>query len=106
MSEPRRVVITGIGAITPIGLGVDGLWDGLRRRTSAVRCITRFDPDRVQVPDRRRGARISSPTDHIEERRARRLDRYSQFTIAATRMALADAGARPRRARTPTGSAP
>ena len=44
MSEPRRVVITGIGAITPIGLGVDGLWDGLRRRTSAVRCITRFDP--------------------------------------------------------------
>ena len=40
----RRVVVTGIGAITPIGLGVEGLWDGLRRRTSAVRCITRFDP--------------------------------------------------------------
>jgi 3-oxoacyl-[acyl-carrier-protein] synthase II len=90
MSDARRVVISGIGAITPIGLGVDGLWDGLRRRTSAVRCITRFDPtvfkSRIagEVPD-------FVPTDHIEERRARRLDRYSQFTIAATRMALADA---------------
>ena len=90
MSDARRVVITGIGAITPIGLGVDGLWEGLRRRTSAVRCITRFDPtafkSRIagEVPD-------FVPTDHIEERRARRLDRYSQFTIAATRMALADA---------------
>jgi 3-oxoacyl-[acyl-carrier-protein] synthase II len=90
MSDARRVVITGIGAITPIGLGVDGLWEGLRRRTSAVRCITRFDPtafkSRIagEVPD-------FVPTDHIEERRARRLDRYSQFTIAATRMALTDA---------------
>jgi 3-oxoacyl-[acyl-carrier-protein] synthase II len=90
MSDARRVVITGIGAITPIGLGVDGLWAGLQRRTSAVRCITRFDPSvfksRVagEVPD-------FVASDHIEERRARRLDRYSQFTIAATRMALADA---------------
>ena len=90
MNDVRRVVITGIGAITPIGLGVDGLWDGLRRRTSAVRCITRFDPtmfkSRIagEVPD-------FMPTDHIEERRARRLDRYSQFAVAATRMALADA---------------
>jgi 3-oxoacyl-[acyl-carrier-protein] synthase II len=90
MSDARRVVITGIGAITPIGLGVNGLWEGLRRRTSAVRCITRFDPtmfkSRIagEVPD-------FVPTDHIEERRSRRLDRYSQFTIAATRMALADA---------------
>ena len=90
MSDARRVVVTGIGAITPIGLGVEGLWQGLQRRMSAVRCITRFDPtvfkSRIagEVPD-------FVPTDHIEERRARRLDRYSQFTIAATRMALADA---------------
>ncbi|MEP6689229.1 MAG: beta-ketoacyl synthase N-terminal-like domain-containing protein, partial [Gemmatimonadales bacterium] len=90
MSDARRVVITGIGAITPIGLGVEGLWQGLRRRTSAVRCITRFDPtmfkSRIagEVPD-------FVATDHIEERRSRRLDRYSQFTIAATRMALGDA---------------
>jgi 3-oxoacyl-[acyl-carrier-protein] synthase II len=88
--EQRRVVITGIGAITPIGLGVDGLWDGLRRRQSAVRCITRFDPSMFK-------SRIAgevgdfAAADHMEERRARRLDRFSQFTVAATRMALADA---------------
>jgi 3-oxoacyl-[acyl-carrier-protein] synthase II len=86
----RRVVVTGIGAVTPIGLGVEGLWDGLRLRRSAVRGVTRFDPTAFK-------SRIAGevdgfhPTDHIEERRARRLDRFSQFTIAAARMALADA---------------
>ena len=86
----RRVVVTGIGAVTPIGLGVDGLWGGLRDRRSAIRAISRFDPSAFK-------SRIAGevdgfhPTDHIEERRARRLDRYSQFTIASTRMALADA---------------
>jgi 3-oxoacyl-[acyl-carrier-protein] synthase II len=86
----RRVVVTGIGAVTPIGLGVEGLWKGLQGRRSAIRAITRFDPGLFK-------SRIAGevdgfhPTDHIEERRARRLDRYSQFAIAATRMALADA---------------
>src|SRR3954452_13022263 len=90
----RRVVVTGIGAITPIGTGVEGLWEGLRRRESAVRCITRFDPSMFksriagEVPD-------FSPSDHIEERRIRRLDRFSQFSVATTRMALADASLDP-----------
>ena len=88
--DQRRVVVTGIGAITPIGLGVEGLWEGLRRRESAVRCITRFDPS---VFKSRIAGEVGEfvATDHMEERRARRLDRFSQFTVAATRMALADA---------------
>jgi 3-oxoacyl-[acyl-carrier-protein] synthase II len=88
--EQRRVVITGIGAITPIGLGVEGLWEGLRRRASAVRCITRFDPSMFKC---RIAGEVDdfAPADHIEERRVRRLDRFSQFSVAATRMALADA---------------
>ena len=90
MPELRRVVITGIGAVTPIGLGVEGLWTGLRGRRSAVRCITRFDPT---VFKSRIAGEVDDfvASDHIEERRARRLDRYSAFTIAATRMALDDA---------------
>jgi 3-oxoacyl-[acyl-carrier-protein] synthase II len=94
--DQRRVVITGIGAITPIGLGVEGLWEGLRRRASAIRCITRFDPSMFK-------SRIAgevddfSPADHMEERRVRRLDRFSQFSVAATRMALADADLDPAR---------
>src|SRR5437762_74085 len=91
----RRVVITGIGAITPIGLGVEGLWRGLRLRQSAVRCITRFDPTmfKSQIAGE---VDEFSPSDHMEERRVRRLDRFSQFSVAATRMALADAELDPR----------
>jgi 3-oxoacyl-[acyl-carrier-protein] synthase II len=90
MNGRRRVVITGIGAITPIGIGVEGLWQGLIRRESAVRCITRFDPSMFKS---RIAGEVAdfSPADHLEERRARRLDRFSQFSVAATRMALADA---------------
>ena len=86
----RRVVVTGIGAVTPIGLGVDGLWEGLQGRRSAIRSITRFDPSvfKSRIAGEVDGFHV---TDHIEERRARRLDRYSQFAIAATRMALGDA---------------
>jgi 3-oxoacyl-[acyl-carrier-protein] synthase II len=91
MPDPRRVVVTGVGAVTPIGLGAEGLWSGLQRRHSAVRCITRFDPT---VFKSRIAGEVDDfhPADHIEERRARRLDRFSQFSIAATRMALGDAG--------------
>jgi len=90
VSESRRVVITGLGAVTPIGIGVDALWAGLRRRASAVRTITRFDPS----PFRSRiAAEVDGfhATDHIEERKVRRLDRFSLFSIAATRLGLADA---------------
>ena len=90
MADARRVVITGIGAITPIGIGVEGLWAGLQRGASAVRTITRFDP----APFRTRiAAQVDDfhATDHIEERKARRIDRFGQFSVAASRMAVADA---------------
>jgi 3-oxoacyl-[acyl-carrier-protein] synthase II len=89
-------VITGIGAITPIGLGVEGLWQGLMRRESAVRCITRFDPSMFKS---RIAGEVTDflPSDHLEERRVKRLDRFSQFSVAATRMALADAQLDPAR---------
>jgi 3-oxoacyl-[acyl-carrier-protein] synthase II len=90
------VAITGIGCVTPIGTGVDQLWDGLRARRSAVRTITRFDPapfrSRIaaEIPDFR-------PGDHLEQRQLRRLDRFSQLGVAAARLALADAGLDPSR---------
>jgi 3-oxoacyl-[acyl-carrier-protein] synthase II len=88
--NPRRVVVTGIGAITPIGLQREGLWEGLRARRSAVRSLTRFDPsifrshNAAEVPD-------FSPADHLEARRAKRLDRFGQFSVIAARMAVDDA---------------
>ena len=44
MQKRRRVAITGIGAVTPIGITVSRMWDGLRSERSAIRKVTRFDP--------------------------------------------------------------
>lgn len=88
--DRRRVVVTGIGPVTASGIGADALWKGLRRRRSPVRTITRFDPapfrSRIaaEVPD-------FEPEDFMERNRARRLDRFGHFSIAATRQALRDA---------------
>ncbi|HTJ21101.1 MAG TPA: beta-ketoacyl-ACP synthase II [Gemmatimonadaceae bacterium] len=90
MSDRRRVVVTGIGAVTPIGISRDAMWDGLRAGRSAVRSVTRFDASifRSQI-----AAEIDfHPSDFIEERRVRRLDRFGQFTIACGRLAVEDSG--------------
>ncbi len=87
----RRVVISGIGALTPIGATRDGLWEGLQAKRSAVRSITRFDPsvfrshNAAEVPD-------FVASDHLENKRAKRLDRFGQFSVIASRMAVEDAG--------------
>lgn len=89
------VVVTGIGCVTPIGTGADGLWAGLRAQRSAVRTITRFDP----TPFRSRiAAEIDdfAPADHLSRKQVRRLDRFSQLGVAAAQLALADAGVRPK----------
>jgi 3-oxoacyl-[acyl-carrier-protein] synthase II len=86
----RRVVITGIGCVTPIGTGAEELFAGLQAGRSAVRGITRFDPTpfrsriAAEIPDFR-------PLDHLDARRARRLDRFSQLSVASARLALGDA---------------
>jgi 3-oxoacyl-[acyl-carrier-protein] synthase II len=86
----RRVVITGIGAITPIGSGAEGLWEGVRRGEPAGQRITRFDPAglRSQV-----AAEIPTfdPTEYVSAKRARRLDLFSQLSVAVSAQALADA---------------
>jgi 3-oxoacyl-[acyl-carrier-protein] synthase II len=86
----RRVVVTGIGAITPIGSGSDGLWRGVLAGKSAVRRVTRFDasPFRSQV-----AAEVNDfdPHQYIEPRVARKLDRFSQFGVVAAIQAMRDA---------------
>ena len=92
-SSSRRVAITGIGPITPIGNGVDGLWDGVRRGESAVRRITRFDPSPFSSQV---AAEVEfEPLDFMDPKRAHRLDRFSQIGLACAQMALADAGLSP-----------
>jgi 3-oxoacyl-[acyl-carrier-protein] synthase II len=82
------VVITGIGAVTPIGITRDGLWDGLKSYRSAVRPVTRFDASifRSQI-----AAEIDfKPSDFLDDRRTKRLDRFGQFTVACARLAVED----------------
>jgi 3-oxoacyl-[acyl-carrier-protein] synthase II len=85
------VVISGIGAITPIGSTVEGLWEGLRREKSAVGSITRFDPSIFKSHN---AAEVNDfdATDWLEKKRVKRLDRYGHFSVASARMAIADAG--------------
>lgn len=87
---PRRVVVTGIGAITAIGYSRQGLWEGVLRGTSAIRRISRFDP----APYR---CQIAATVDfdiaaHLGHRQRKRLDRFAQFAVIAAQMAVTDAG--------------
>jgi 3-oxoacyl-[acyl-carrier-protein] synthase II len=86
----RRVWITGLGLITPVGTGREPFWAGVRRGRSPVRRIDRFDPApfRSQV-----AAQVDAfePLDHMPPKTARQLDRFSQFGLVAGRLALEDA---------------
>ena len=87
----RRVVVTGMGAVTPLGVSVAVLWDGLISGRSGIRTIERFSTDGCDV--RIAGeCRDFKPTDHIEHRVAKRMDRFAQLALAAAKMAFADAG--------------
>lgn len=93
-ASARRVVVTGLGPITASGIGVDALWDALHTDASPVARVTRFDssPFRTHI-----AAQIDDfdPEDFMERTAARRLDRFGQFTLAASSQALADAGLHP-----------
>ena len=90
----RRVVITGLGPITASGIGTERFWEGLRSAVSPVGPVTRFDasPFRTTIAAE---ANDFEPTAYMERAQARRMDRYSQFAIAATRLAVDDAGLDP-----------
>ncbi len=87
----RRVVVTGIGAVTPLGASVSSFWDGLVAGHSGIRRVSRFDPEPFEV---RIGGECLDfhPGKFIEPRAAKRMDRFAQFAFAAAKMALEKAG--------------
>lgn len=87
----RRAVITGVGPITCIGTGRDDFWRGILAEQSGVRAIESFDTSPFQA---RCGGEIRdwNPADFFPPHRLKRLDRYAQFAVASTLLALEDAG--------------
>jgi len=90
MSIKRRVVITGIGVISPIGIGKESFWNNLINGVSGIKRITRFDPTpfRSQIAGE---VNDFNPTKFMDPQQARRMDRFAQFAVAATNLALQDA---------------
>lgn len=87
----RRVAITGIGCVTPLGTGVESLWDGLRAERSVVRAASRFD---ASIFRSRCAAEVDGfdPEQYLDARRVKRLDRFGQFSVVSSKLALEDAG--------------
>lgn len=90
MSNHRRVVITGMGAVTPLGLNLEDTWQGLVAGKSGVTRITQFDASDlpVQIAAEVKGF---DPRDYLDFKEAKRTARFTQLAVAATREALAQA---------------
>ena len=87
----RRVVITGLGLVTPVGLSVQQTWDNLLAGTSGAAPITKFDPSRLQV---RFACEVKGfdPLAYLDRKEAKRMDLFAQFAMAASHQAVTEAG--------------
>ena len=87
----RRVAVTGMGAVTPIGTGVEAFWESIRQERIGFAHITRFDASgykcglAAEVKDFR-------PEDHMDKKSVRRMELFCQFAVAAAGEAMGDAG--------------
>lgn len=83
----KRVVITGMGVISPVGTGVDQFFAALKEGKSGIDVVTRFDTEGY---DTKIAGEVKDfdPVDYIDKKEAKRMDRYAQFAVAATKMAI------------------
>ena len=90
----RRIVISGIGAVSPLGLSADETWRGLVAGQSGIRRVQGFDPSGlpVQIAGEVSGVSVSQ---WVDAKVARQMAKFSQFAVAAAGMALDDAGLEP-----------
>jgi 3-oxoacyl-[acyl-carrier-protein] synthase II len=89
--DKRRVVVTGLGLITPVGIGVEKSWEALVQGVSGIRRITHFDASAfpTQIAGEVHGFR---PEDYIEPKEIKKMDRFIHFGMAASTMAMEDSG--------------
>lgn len=91
MSENRRVVVTGLGAITPLGNNVSDTWEGLKNGRNGIAPITLFDTEKFKA---KLGAEVKNfePKEYLEVNEILRTDRYAQFAVAAAQQAVEESG--------------
>ena len=91
MDKNRRVVVTGMGAITPIGNSVEGFWSGIKEGKTGFGPITYFDTADYRC---KLAAEVKDfdPTQYMDKKSARRMEQFCQFAVAAAGQAIADAG--------------
>src|SRR5919108_6653663 len=93
MVLPRRVVVTGVGLLTPLGNGTESSWEALRAGRSGIGPITRFDATgfSCRIAGEVKGF---DPARYIEKKEIKKMGRFIQFAIAASECALAAAAIR------------
>lgn len=91
MNHPRRVVITGLGLVTPLGLSVQSTWDALLQGKSGVGIIQRFDPSEypAQIAAEVKGF---DPLSVMEKKEVKKYDAFTHYAVAAAQEAIADSG--------------
>ena len=87
----RRVVITGLGMVTPIGAGVDDFYQALITGRNGVGRVTHFDPSEY-YSQMAAEVRDFNPLDYMDKRKLKTMDRFAQFAFAAAKLALKDSG--------------
>lgn len=86
----KRVVVTGIGVISPVGIGIEAFWQSLINGKSGLGPVTQFDAS--QLATRIAGeVKDFDPLQYLDKKEARRMDRYTQFALSAAKMAVEDA---------------
>src|SRR5690625_2343999 len=88
--DERRIVVTGLGAVTPVGNDVDTMWKNIVAGNTGIDFITRVDREQFPVHV---AAEVKDfkPTEHIDRKDARKMDLFTQYAVAASKMAVADA---------------
>lgn len=86
----RRVVVTGMGAVTPIGIGVENFWNGIKNNQVGIQIIDRFDPTEFKA---KVAAQVNdfNPKDYMDPKSAKRMDKFCQYAVAAAKEAVEDA---------------
>lgn len=91
MTQRRRVVVTGLGLISPVGMGVDESWTNLKAGKSGICAITHFDANQfaTQIAGEVKGF---DPADYIHAKEIKKMDRFTHLAIGASQMAVDDSG--------------